>query len=174
MDRAKLDLLTRKLARLGFSEWSLFSEHELLHGSCFAFAVLWRFVLEAHPHFIARFMEKEEWFCLESDDHRLMVTVLRFLNASFSYRCALSPAQLLQERFFAQKAQMLIDGITLLSREEGRCNPNRHNRACGLSRPTSSHSSRIGLSAVSSAARRLDELEERRKELNHARREPLP
>jgi hypothetical protein len=176
MDRTRLDTLTQKITRLGFQQWSLITEEQLLQGSCFAFAVLWRFVLESHPRFLVRFMQQQEWFCLETDDRRLAISLTRLLKVAFAYQSPLSPIQVIQDRFFAQKAQMLLDSIGLLHREERRCVPQPHMTSSVLSQRIHSRCPRHlpNDSEECNATKRFEALEKRRRELNQVVRETLP
>jgi hypothetical protein len=171
MDQSILGRVTQKIARLGFRQWSLMTEEQLLQGNCFAFAVLWRFVLESHPAVLIRLLESHDWFCVESDDSKLLTSVLRLLQVAFSYRSPLTPAQMVQNKFFAQKSQILLDGIALLQREEKR---DHRPVSRSLTRPCRDIHVEMNVNPrVEGALSRLAELDRRRKDLNDVFREPL-
>ncbi|CUF86753.1 Hypothetical protein, putative [Bodo saltans] len=172
MEQSILGRLTQKMTRLGFRQWSLLTEEQLLQGNSFAFAVMWRFVLESFPDVMVRLMGSHEWFCVETDDTKLLTSVLRLLHVAFSYRSPLTPAQMMQNKFFSQKSQMLLDGIALLQREVL-----RDHRPLAHSLARQCRHDRLDIDLVKpkvqQATARLAELDRRRKELNDAVREPL-
>lgn len=175
----RLLALVHRVAHLGFTEWGTVDCPRLLQGDPAAFAVLVRHMFSQFPCTILSCIKAHEWFCVEADGTKLMLSVSRLLRERFAYKSSLTAVQIAKSQFFDQKARMVLDLAALLRAEEvrltstrgPRCRQTRHPAANAVTQCASDDERGVvdGLHFVES---RLAELELKRRQLNRCIRLP--
>ena len=109
----------RRLARLGFSDWSMFPLDLVQAGELWPIAHVIRFVFHQSVHATAHFLRTYSWFVVEKDDAALADALLKLMRLEFAYNASLSPVQFKKSGQFGEKKLTICsDFVSLIARTE--------------------------------------------------------